>query len=81
MSDHHSCEPNPIKAPIYEIRVEGHLGRHWAPAFGGLTMAQEANGDTLITGPVVDQAQLHGILRRIRDSGMALVSVTRVQSS
>ena len=63
---------------IYEIRIEGHLDHRWAGWFEGLTFALEDNGDTLLTGPVVDQAALHGLLRNVRDLGMPLVSVRRV---
>ncbi len=62
----------------YQIRIKGHLGRQWADWFGGLTITLEDNGDTLLTGPVVDQAALHGLLRKVRDLGMPLVSVSPV---
>ena len=64
---------------IYQIRIVGHLSRQWADWFGGLTIALEDNGDTLLTGPVVDQAALHGLLRKVRDLGMPLLSVNRVK--
>jgi hypothetical protein len=64
---------------IYTIRIQGHLGRQWSQWFGGMTIALEDNGDTLLTGPVVDQAALHGLLKKVRDLGMPLVSVNRVQ--
>ncbi len=65
---------------VYQIRIEGHLGRQWTDWFGGLTLTLEDNGDTLLTGPVVDQAALHGLLKKVRDLGMPLVSVNRVKS-
>jgi hypothetical protein len=64
---------------VYQVRIKGHLGRQWTDWFGGLTITLEDNGDTLLTGPVVDQAALHGLLRRVRDLGMPLLSVTRVE--
>ena len=64
---------------VYQIRITGHLGREWTDWFEGLAITLEANGDTLLTGPVVDQAALHGVLKKVRDLGMPLVSVTRVR--
>jgi hypothetical protein len=63
---------------IYHIRVKGHLGSRWARWFDGMTVTPQANGDTLLTGPIVDQAALHGILTKIRDLGLTLVSVMEV---
>jgi hypothetical protein len=72
-------DPETKSEPIvYQIRIEGHLGRPWANWFGGLTITLEENGDTLVTGPVVDQAALFGFLRKVRDLGMPLVSVHRL---
>lgn len=71
---------DPGQQMVYEIRVKGHLGRGWAEWFGGMTITLEEGGDTLLTGPVLDQAVLHGLLRKVRDLGMPLVSVTRVKS-
>lgn len=64
---------------IYAIRVAGHLSPQWAYWFEGLTITPEDNGDTLLTGPVIDQAALHGLLNRVRDLGMSLVSVSPVE--
>lgn len=64
---------------VYQIRIKGHLGREWTDWFGGLTITLEDNGDTLLTGPVVDQAALHGLLRKVRDLGVPLLSVNRVK--
>ena len=64
---------------VYEVRVEGHLDRQWTDWFGGLTITLEDNGDTLLTGPVIDQAALHGLLKKVRDLGMPLLSVNRVE--
>ncbi len=60
---------------VYEIRVQGHLGHHWADGFEGLTLTLEDNGNTLLIGPVADQAALYGLLHRVRDLGMILISV------
>ena len=65
---------------IYQIRVEGHLNLQWTDWFGGLAITLEEGGDTLLTGPVVDQAALYGLLKKVRDLGMPLVSVFRVGS-
>jgi hypothetical protein len=64
---------------LYEIRIKGHLDNRWADWFSGLTITALDNGETLLTGPVVDQAALHGLLRKVRDLGMPLLSVTRVR--
>jgi hypothetical protein len=66
--------------PVYQIRIEGHLGPEWSDWFGGLTIRLTDNGETLLTGTVVDQAALHGVLRKVRDLGMPLLSVTRGKS-
>ncbi len=66
--------------PIYQIRLQGHLDPQWAEWFDGLTITLEVNGDTLVTGPVVDQAALHGLLKKVRDLGMPLLSVMRLNS-
>jgi hypothetical protein len=62
----------------YEIRLKGHIDNRWAGWFDGLTITREEHGDTLLTGPVVDQAALHGLLRKVRDLGLPLVSVMHV---
>jgi hypothetical protein len=64
---------------IYQIRIKGQLDSQWTDWFGGLTITLEDNGDTLLTGPVVDQAALHGLLKKVRDLGMPLVSVSPVE--
>ena len=63
---------------VYQVRLRGHLGGQWTDWFGGLTVSLEENGETLLTGPVADQAALHGLLRKVRDLGMPLVSVVPV---
>ncbi len=69
------------QSTVYQIRIKGHLGSQWTDWFGGLTLSLEDNGDTLLTGPVVDQAALHGLLKKVRDLGMPLVSVSPVKPS
>ena len=64
---------------VYQIRVEGHLGPQWRDFFGGLTITLEDGGETLLSGPVVDQAALHGLLKKVRDLGMPLISAIRVK--
>ena len=75
------CESKTDPGPprVYEIKVEGHLGFEWTDWFGGMTVALEENGNTLLTGLVIDQAALHGLLKKVRDLGMPLVSVNRVE--
>ncbi len=78
-----SSELNPKNDPsqpvVYQIRIKGHLGSQWTDWFEGLTITLEEDGDTLLTGPIIDQAALHGLLKKVRDLGMPLVSVNRVQ--
>lgn len=64
--------------PIYRIRLKGHLGEEWAEWFAGMTITRESNGDTLLTGPVVDQAALHGLLKKVRDLGLPLIAMQRI---
>jgi hypothetical protein len=66
---------------IYQLRLEGHLGDQWTDWFDGLTITLEDNGDTLLTGPVIDQAALHGLLKKVRDLGMPLLSVNPIEPS
>jgi hypothetical protein len=66
---------------LYAIRLKGQLDDRWAARFDGLTLTLEDNGDTLLTGPVIDQAALHGLLRKVRDLGMPLIAVTRLNAA
>lgn len=66
--------------PQYEIRIKGHLGPRWSAWFDGLTLTTEADGTTVIAGPVADQAALHGVLQRLRDVGVHLVSLHQLSS-
>jgi len=78
MSDTLDRKTDPSQLVVYQIRVKGHLGSQWTDWFGGLTVTLEDNGETLLTGPVVDQAALHGLIKKVRDLGMPLVSVVSV---
>jgi hypothetical protein len=69
---------DPDHPTVYQIRVRGHLGSQWRDWFGGLTVTLDENGDTLLTGPVLDQAALYGLLKKVRDLGIPLVSVVSV---
>jgi len=79
MSETHASTEDHNKPGLFEIRIKGHLADRWAEWFGGLTINLEENGDTLLSGPLVDQAALHGLLRKVRDLGMPLLSVNRVE--
>jgi hypothetical protein len=75
--DHPECDSS--QPAIYQIRIGGHLGCQWVEWFEGLTLMLEENGDTVLTGPVADQAALYGLLRKVRDLGVSLISVNRVE--
>jgi hypothetical protein len=81
MSKHFIPGTDPSQPEVYQIRIKGHLGPQWADWFGGLSITLEDNGDTVLTGPVVDQAALHGLLKKVRDLGMPLVSVNKERKS
>jgi hypothetical protein len=80
MSNQLNPKADPNQPMLYQIRLKGHLGQQWAASFEGLTLTLEETGDTLLTGLVVDQAALHGLLRKVRDLGMLLISVTHIDS-
>ena len=79
MSNDINSESEKAQPMIYQIRIKGHLGRHWTDWFEGLTITLEEDGDTLLTGPVGDQAALHGLLKKVRDLGIPLVSVSPLE--
>jgi hypothetical protein len=79
MSNKLNPKTDPGQPVVYQIRIKGHLGHQWTDWFGGLTITMEEDGNTLLTGPVVDQAALHGLLKKVRDLGMPLVSVSPVE--
>jgi hypothetical protein len=71
-------KPKPDPGLVYQIRIAGHVSRDWADWFGGLTITLEENGETLLTCPMADQSALYGLLRKVRDSGLSLISVNRL---
>jgi hypothetical protein len=75
MSNENNSESEKAQPVVYKIRIKGHLGREWTDWFEGLTITALDNGETLLTGPVVDQAALYGVLKKVRDVGMPLISV------
>lgn len=76
MPNDRNSKTNPDQPVVYQIRIKGHLDPKWRLWFEGLTITREEDGDTLLTGPVIDQAALHGLLKKVRDLGMPLISVT-----
>jgi hypothetical protein len=79
MSNKLDPKSDPGQPVVYQIRIKGHLGHQWTDWFEGLTITLEDNGETLLTGPVIDQAALHGLLKKVRDLGLPLLSVNRVE--
>lgn len=79
MTDRRPPTPDRSRAGNYEIRLAGHLDAHWTTWFDGLGVSRDGDGTTVISGPIADQAALHGVLQRVRDLGLPLVSVIRVE--
>jgi hypothetical protein len=79
MTNSHPPNTQPAQPAVYQIRIKGHLGCQWATWFEGMAIRQEANGETIVTGPVIDQAALHGVLSKVRDLGVPLLSIMEVQ--
>ena len=79
MSNELKPKPTSNQVVIYQIRLKGYLGSEWTDWFEGLTITLEEDGDTLLTGPIIDQSALHGLLKKVRDLGMPLVSVGPVE--
>jgi hypothetical protein len=74
-----NSEIDPGQPQVYQIRIKGHLGREWTDWFEGLTLTTLDNNETLLTGAVVDQAALYGVLKKVRDLGIPLLSVACVK--
>ena len=81
MSDSPDLQTNSDQPIVYQIQIAGHLRPQWAEWFEGLTVTPTENGETLITGWVADQAALHGLLKKVRDLGLPLLSVNPLESS
>ena len=81
MSETHALPAYHDESELYEIRIKGHLDNRWADWFEGLTITLEEDGNTLLTGLVIDQAALHGLLKKVRDLGLPLVSVSPLEHS
>ena len=78
MANRPKQEPDRGQSNIYQIKIKGRLGSQWSEWFEGLTITPEVDGNTLLAGPVIDDAALHGLLKKVRDLGMPLLSVNRV---
>jgi hypothetical protein len=81
MNERHRPETDPSQPMVYQIRLQGHLGRQWTELSVDVTITLEDNGETVLTRLVVDQAALYGPLRKVRDLGLPLISVTPVKSA
>jgi hypothetical protein len=79
MNDTHARQGTAPQGEGYEIRLQGHLDARWSAWFDGLDLSREGDGTTVIHGPVLDQAALHGLLQKVRDTGLPLVSVSQVE--
>ena len=80
MSETHTPSGDRHEPGQYEIRLKGHLDARWSAWFDGMSLTQDSDGTTVLRGTVVDQAALHGLLQRVRDIGLPLVSITHVDS-
>jgi hypothetical protein len=75
-----SMRPGPYQSAHYELRIDGHLDEYWSTWFGGLTLIRENDGTTTLRGAVSDQAELHGLLAKVRDLGTTLISVKTIDA-
>ena len=80
MTDEQKSNPDADQRIVYQFRIKGHLRQQWMNWFEGLTITLEEDGNTLLSGPVVDQSAMHGILKKIRDLGMPLLSMKPIDS-
>jgi len=78
MPNQPNAQPDPDQVMDYQIRVKGQLGPEWMDWFGGFTVRPDESGETLISGPGLDQAALYGVLKKVRDLGLTLISVNLV---
>lgn len=81
MTERQTSPPDGPEAECYEIRLRGRLDAHWTAWFDGSAVSHESDGTTVISGPIADQAALHGLLQRVRDLGLPLLSVKRVEGT
>ena len=79
MPNKRNPKTDPSETIVYQIRLKGHLDSQWTDWFGGLTITLEDNGHTLLTGSIADQAALFGLLKKVRDLGMPLLSVNCIE--
>jgi len=79
MSDKTYLLENSTNPMVYQVRLKGQLGKQWEDWFDGLAISNEANGETILTGPITDQAALHGLFKKIRDLGLPLLELVRVE--
>ena len=80
MANKANAQSDPNLQMVYEIKIKGYLDRQWTAWFEGMTITQTDDGATLLTGAVVDQAALYGLLRKVRDLGLPLLAITQIQS-
>jgi hypothetical protein len=78
LSNEISQKPDPDQSVVFQIRIKGQLDSQWTDWFEGLTITLEDNGDMLLTGPVIDQSALHGLLKKVRDLGLPLISISSI---
>jgi len=79
MADKPNAQTDPNSPVVYQIRIKGHLGQQWAAWFADMSITQTGSSETIITGAVIDQAALYGLLRKVRDLGLPLIAVEQIQ--